>query len=147
MALGEDVGVEAHALEMEELVAPEVAEGAQLAAVAVAGAQQECGRVAAAVAHLGELDGDERERSEVARELVGIVGGGQPYAHLAARGELRAMLLPVRERHQHGPLGKRLGELVGDEPHHAPRIALDRALADHELTRHGRAPCRGRRAP
>ena len=68
-------------------------------------------------------------------------------AELAARSQLVTMRLPVRERHQDGAFGHRPGELFGRQPDDAPRIVLDRAVADHQLTRHGAAPCRGRRAP
>src|SRR5687768_1227672 len=55
-ALAQLEGVEAHALHEEQVVARELAHGAQLALIAVARAQQARERVAAAVAELGEVN-------------------------------------------------------------------------------------------
>ena len=74
-----------HCAQVVELVAQDVADRAQLAAIAVALAQQARGRIAAAVGELREVDGDHRQRADVAGERRRIVGRREPHADVAAR--------------------------------------------------------------
>src|ERR1043166_3721537 len=62
-------GVKAAAHEIEQLVLPNVADGAQLAAITEARAQQRGERIAAAVDEAREVDRDEREAIDVAQAL------------------------------------------------------------------------------
>ena len=73
LAFAQLVGVEAAALEEEKEVARDVADRAQLAAVAIARAQEPRGGVAAAVAELREIHFDARNTLEKRR--AGIVAG------------------------------------------------------------------------
>src|SRR5262245_32880339 len=73
LALAQLEGVEADALHVVEVVARDLADGAQLAPVAVAGAQQLRDRVAATVAELGEAHLDPRRAREGVRHRSRVV--------------------------------------------------------------------------
>src|SRR5947209_4803187 len=77
--VGQPERVEAAAREIEEVVAADVAEGAQLAAVAEARAQQRGGGEAAAVAELGEVHRDLAEPLEVGGEIARFVIRLEPH--------------------------------------------------------------------
>jgi hypothetical protein len=88
LALAEHEGIEADAIEEEDLVAADVAEGAQFAVVAVALAQQAGGGVAAAVGELREMHGDHGEVVDVG----GDVGDLRPPAPARCPAACRARI-------------------------------------------------------
>ena len=135
-------GVEAAARHVVELVAQHLADRAQLAPVAVAGAQQGGGGVAAAVGELGEVQSDDLQQREVVGERGDVLARGQPHPQLAAacaRQQLVAARLPHGERHQHGAGGH--GDVGGGlalgEAHGQAVVGDDAAVLD-DLVRHGR---------
>jgi hypothetical protein len=127
-------GVEAAALQVEQLVAQHVANRAQLAAVAVALAQQARGGVAAAVAEFGEVHSDDGEIVEVVGDRLRSRVGGEPYAErravlVLAGDQFGAARAPHRDGHQQGadrqPHG--LGCFVFGEAQDFP-VILDHGL-------------------
>src|SRR3989475_11405007 len=74
LAVAQQESVEAAALQVVELVAPDLAHRPQLAPVAVALAQQPRDREPAAVAELGEVHFDARDAAEPVRDRRRIVG-------------------------------------------------------------------------
>src|SRR5437773_6247271 len=100
LAVAQQESVEAAAFQVEEVVAPDLAHGAQLAPVAVALAQQPRDREAAAVAELGEVHFDARDAAEPLRDRRQIVGrlDAQHLALLRRRRALGRDPAPFDER-------------------------------------------------
>ena len=78
-------GVEAAALEEGKQVADQAADGAELAAKAMAFAQQPSGGLATPVADGRKFDGDQAEELEMVGHPIGKPGGRQPRAGQSAR--------------------------------------------------------------
>src|SRR5688572_26112808 len=78
LALAQDERIEAAARQEEQLVAEDVADGAQLALPAVALAQQPRRGKAAAIAHLGEVHRHYLEVSKVAGDCSRLLVAVQP---------------------------------------------------------------------
>ncbi len=106
-------GVEAALGHEEEMVVQDIADCAQLALEAVALAQKPRNRVAAAVAELGEVHGDEREALHVSGERFRPFVGIEPYAELAGVSkEILAAREPKRERNDDIAARRNLGQFA-----------------------------------
>ena len=89
--------IEADALHVEQLITQDVTNGAQFASLAVAGAQVESGRIAAAIGKNQEIDADDDELLRIVFDSVSLGFTVEPYAQRCAglpHGQ-RTMTLPA----------------------------------------------------
>ena len=117
------VGIEAAAVQVENLVAQHVAHGPQLAPIAIALAQQARGAVVPAVGEAGEIERNHLEAVEIFGDLLHRVIGLQldTEAAIAARQPV-ARLPPVRKRDDDVGIAETVHRFAVDE---APVILDD----------------------
>jgi hypothetical protein len=122
--------------EREELIAQHVADRAELAGSGTI-TEHPRRRICAAVGEFLEVDGDQRQRTDVACKLRRLIGRREPDASVTASDEGATLRLPEGERDDDGCAGGDIGKR-GRLAQQRPAIVGDRAILN-EL-RHTRVP-------